>query len=90
MSRRLLLQASATEINDVQWCPTNSTVFGSVTSNGRLEVRARARPGVTVLRLCTGSHFGLWHGARHLRQGWYAYLAASRQPTMAKIGMRVP
>lgn len=42
-SRRLLLQASATEINDVQWCPTNSTVFGSVTSNGRLEVRARAR-----------------------------------------------
>ncbi len=27
-----------TQVNDVQWCPTNSTVFGSVTSGGRLEV----------------------------------------------------
>jgi WD40 repeat protein len=34
----LTFQASTTEVNDVQWCPTNSTVFGSVTANGRLEV----------------------------------------------------
>lgn len=26
------------QVNDVQWCPTNATVFGSVTSSGRLEV----------------------------------------------------
>ncbi|GIL70976.1 hypothetical protein Vretimale_4066 [Volvox reticuliferus] len=34
----LTFQASTTEVNDVQWCPTNSTVFGSVTANGRLEI----------------------------------------------------
>eukprot|EP00798_Chlamydomonas_sp_ICE-L_P023736 gene23736-9292_t len=26
------------EVNDAQWCPANSTVFGSVTSGGRLEI----------------------------------------------------
>ncbi|EFJ40856.1 hypothetical protein VOLCADRAFT_77807 [Volvox carteri f. nagariensis] len=34
----LTFQASTNEINDVQWCPTNSTVFGSVTASGRLEI----------------------------------------------------
>ncbi|GFR43755.1 hypothetical protein Agub_g4867 [Astrephomene gubernaculifera] len=34
----LTFQASTTEINDVQWCQTNSTVFGSVTASGRLEI----------------------------------------------------
>ena len=35
----LVFQAANYEVNDVQWCPTNSTVFGSATSAGRLEVR---------------------------------------------------
>lgn len=30
--------APCAQVNDVQWCPANSTVFGSVTSGGRLEV----------------------------------------------------
>lgn len=34
----LTFQASSTEVNDVQWCPANSTVFGDVTSSGRLEI----------------------------------------------------
>ncbi|KAG2499039.1 hypothetical protein HYH03_003224 [Edaphochlamys debaryana] len=34
----LTFQAGTTEVNDVQWCPTNSTVFGSVTASGRLEI----------------------------------------------------
>ncbi len=34
----LMFQSSNQEVNDVQWCPTNATVFGSVTRGGRLEV----------------------------------------------------
>ncbi|GAX75644.1 hypothetical protein CEUSTIGMA_g3088.t1 [Chlamydomonas eustigma] len=37
-SALLLFQAASHEINDVQWCPTNATVFGDVTSGGRLEL----------------------------------------------------
>ena len=34
----LLFNNSSHAINDVQWCPTNSTVFGDVTAGGRLEI----------------------------------------------------
>jgi WD40 repeat protein len=27
-----------TQVNDVQWCPTNSTVFGTVTNKGYIEI----------------------------------------------------
>lgn len=37
-SSLLLFNHSSHAINDVQWCPTNSTVFGDVTSGGRLEI----------------------------------------------------
>jgi WD40 repeat protein len=40
-SALLLFQSSNTEVNDVQWCPSNATVFGNVTSGGRLEVREK-------------------------------------------------
>ncbi len=34
----LSFQSGSHEVCDLQWCPTNSTVFGSITSSGRLEV----------------------------------------------------
>ncbi|KAG1657267.1 hypothetical protein FOA52_010838, partial [Chlamydomonas sp. UWO 241] len=37
-SSLLLFNAGNHEVNDVQWCPTNSTVFGDVTTGGRLEL----------------------------------------------------
>mmetsp|Transcript_1059 Transcript_1059/g.1511 ORF Transcript_1059/g.1511 Transcript_1059/m.1511 type:complete len:210 (-) Transcript_1059:202-831(-) len=37
-SSLLTFQSGSHEVNDVQWCPTNSTVFGCVTNSGRLEI----------------------------------------------------
>jgi len=34
----LSLQSGTEQVNDVQWCKSNSTVFGSVTDGGRLEI----------------------------------------------------
>eukprot|EP00879_Flechtneria_rotunda_P011374 GHRR01011880.1.p1 GENE.GHRR01011880.1~~GHRR01011880.1.p1 ORF type:complete len:526 (+),score=206.29 GHRR01011880.1:689-2266(+) len=34
----LSFQSSNEEVLDVQWCPSNSTVFGAVTAGGRLEL----------------------------------------------------
>ncbi len=34
----LTFQSGNDEVNDVQWCPSNSTVFGTVTAGGRLEI----------------------------------------------------
>ena len=34
----LTFQSANDEVNDVQWCPTNSTVFGTATSGGRIEI----------------------------------------------------
>lgn len=34
----LVFQSSECEINDVQWCPVNSTMFVSVTNGGKLEL----------------------------------------------------
>lgn len=56
----LLFQSSNQEVNDVQWCPTNATVFADVTSGGRLEVRQGAvqlQAGVVSMG---GSGVGGW------------------------------
>lgn len=34
----LMFQSSECEINDVQWCPVNSTMFSAVTNKGKLEL----------------------------------------------------
>lgn len=34
----LTFQSANDEVNDVQWCPTNSTVFGTATSGGKIEI----------------------------------------------------
>eukprot|EP00873_Tetraselmis_striata_P018619 jgi/Tetstr1/438883/TSEL_027391.t2 len=34
----LTFQSASEQVNDVQWCPTNSTVFGTVTNKGYIEV----------------------------------------------------
>lgn len=34
----LTFQSANDEVNDVQWCPTNSTVFGTATSGGKVEI----------------------------------------------------
>lgn len=34
----LTFQSSNDEVNDVEWCPTNSAVFGTATSGGRVEI----------------------------------------------------
>lgn len=54
-SSLLLFNNSNHAVNDVQWCPTNSTVFGDVTSGGRLEVRAP--PLHFVLYPCEGHRY---------------------------------
>ncbi|KAJ9517697.1 hypothetical protein QJQ45_003985 [Haematococcus lacustris] len=55
----LTFQSGSHEVHDVQWCPTNSTVFGSVTSGGRLEVGARSHH-------CTPHHVLRWPTAHVL------------------------
>lgn len=35
----LTFTTSNDEVNDVHWCPNNSTVFGCATNGGRLEVK---------------------------------------------------
>ena len=37
-SALVTFQHGSDEINDVKWCPSNSTVFGAVTSGGKVEV----------------------------------------------------
>lgn len=34
----LTFQSANDEVNDVQWCPSNSTVFGTATSGGKVEI----------------------------------------------------
>ncbi|KAK9829743.1 hypothetical protein WJX72_007628 [[Myrmecia] bisecta] len=34
----LTFQSGNSEVNDVQWCPSSSTVFGDVTGGGRLQI----------------------------------------------------
>jgi WD40 repeat protein len=37
-SELLIFQSASEQVNDVQWCPTNSTVFGTVTNGGYVEI----------------------------------------------------
>ena len=55
----LLFNNSSHAVNDVQWCPTNSTVFGDVTAGGRLEVRWDDQSTISLRHLFSISYFDL-------------------------------